>query len=110
MLGKFGYEDFDYGYGVYIEYGTCSIVINGNAIIFGGDSQPRQIAVIHRNGRKRIGNLPFHFSNGICHFNNGTIFLCFDHEARRICRARYIYCFRFKYSFIIILLSKSQNR
>ena len=72
--------------------GTCSIVLNGNAILFGGDSERRQISVVYRNGIKRIGTLPFDFSSGRCHLHNEAIFLCFEwnYYEVKLCRTRYL--------------------
>jgi len=74
---------------VYNDDGTCSIIANGNAILFGGDAEKRQIAVVYRKGIKRIGTLPFDFFEGRCHFNNGTVFLCFGDDSK-LCRTRYL--------------------
>ena len=93
LLGKVRAEDFhmDIHDGSYADYSSCSIVLNGNAILFGGGQENRQISVIHRNGIKRVNNLPFNFEGGICHFNSGTVFLCFDINEPELCRARYSY-------------------
>ena len=82
-------EYFDLQGRVYNEGTSCSIVLNGNAILFGGELELRQISVVHRNGIKRINNLPFNFDSGRCHVNNGTVFLCFDYHERKLCRTRF---------------------
>jgi len=89
FLGNIRSEDFHIDDGSYADYYSCSIVLNGNAVVFGGLHEKRQISVIYRNGIKRINNLPFNFQGGVCHFNNGTVFLCFDGDAEKLCRARY---------------------
>ena len=89
-------NDFDFQGGVYNDGGTCAIIVNGNAILFGGDDmedimEPRQISVVYRNGIRRINTLPFDFVYGRCHLNNGTVFLCFDGWEQRLCRKRYLH-------------------
>jgi len=92
-------NDFDFRSGVYNDWATCSIIVNGNAILFGGSSEKRQISVVYRNGIRRINTLPFDFYEGRCHLNNGTVFLCFaskwdewDNMAdSQLCRTRYLY-------------------
>ena len=83
-------DGFDPQSGVDNDYGTCSIVLNGNAILFGAKSEPRQISVVYRNGIKRINTLPFDFEAGRCHLNNGILFLCFDRREHKLCRTRYL--------------------
>jgi len=84
-------EDFDITSGVDNDWTTCSIVLNGNAILFGGKAELRQISVVYRNGIKRINTLPFDFYKGRCHFNIGAVFLCFDYDETKLCRTRYIH-------------------
>jgi len=71
---------------------SCSTVLNGEAIIFGGlwGQYYRQISVVSGCSLLRIGDLPFDFQAGTCGtFNMNavpSIFLCFDQNARRKCR------------------------
>jgi len=83
-------QDFDIQGGVYNDHHTCSIVLNGNAILFGGHEEKRQISVVHRKGTKRIGTLPFDFGDGRCEYNNDAVFLCFDKLETQLCRTRYL--------------------
>ena len=55
-------------------------------MLFGGETEQRQISVVYRNGVKRISTLPFDFEYGRCKFNNGTVFLCFDIAANGLRR------------------------
>ena len=96
FLGEIEEADFDSQYGTYNDYSSCSIVLNGNAILFGGNFEPRQISVVYRNGIKIVNTLPFNFGEGRCLLSNGTAFLCFDNSLghpnpRSLCRTRYIY-------------------
>jgi len=76
---------------VYNDWATCSIIVNGHAILFGAGEEMRQISVVYRNGIRRINNLPFRFQDGRCHLNNGTVFLCFDSDHETLCRTRYLH-------------------
>jgi len=91
FLGVVESDYFDHHENAYNDYGTCSIVLNGTAILFGGRQETMQISVVYRTGIKRINTLSFDFKNGKCHFNNGIVFLCFDMDDRKICRERYFY-------------------
>ena len=107
MLEEVVSNDFDFQGGVYNDWATCSIIVNGHAILFGGDDTSdggeiqaqRQISVVYRNGIRRINTLPFDFFEGRCHLNNGTVFLCFaskwdewdNMSDSQLCRTRYLY-------------------
>lgn len=93
VLGVVGSEYFDYQDGAYNDDSTCAIVLNGTSILFGGLNEIRQISVVHKNGIKRINSLPFDFCDGKCHFNNGSLVLCFGRssaEEKKLCRTRYL--------------------
>jgi len=84
-----GRNDFIYKYSAFNEFYTCSLVVNGTVILFGGEEHLRsQISVVTPFGVKLINTLPFDFTDGKCHFNNGTIYLCFDYFEPSLCRKR----------------------
>ena len=78
---------------------ACPIVVNGVAILFGGrggsergTTGDKQISVVYKSGIKRIGTLPFYFSDGKCDFTDGTVSLCFPFytDTYAYCHQRYI--------------------
>lgn len=60
-------------------------------IIFGGGDESQQVSVVYPGGIYRINTLPFQFQEGRCHYNNGTVYLCFDHHAfQNLCYQRLV--------------------
>ena len=57
--------------------GSCSLMWQNEAYIFGGLSEKRQISKVGGCSLTRIGSLPFTFANGACTVNQGTMYLCF---------------------------------
>ena len=92
-------------------WGSCSTILNGQAIIFGGSGRtsniyrqvhfikiciglkyhPFQISVVSDCTVKRLGDLPFDFNEGTCGTfmieSLPTILLCFDWYVERKCRS-----------------------
>jgi len=88
---------------------SCSTMLNGEAIIFGGwisnnerqvhlklifisfKYHPLQISLVSECTLKRLGDLPFDFRFGTCGTfminRSPTILLCFDYNERRKCRS-----------------------
>lgn len=73
-------------------YGSCSALINGAMMIFGGDTLPyvNQISVVESCQLRRIGNLPMDFYLGACttiqnNAGNDETLLCFDGYGPKDC-------------------------
>ena len=74
-------------------YRSCSTVINGLMMIFGGDSNSdfdNQISVVESCGLRRLGTLPMQFEFGACNTfqsNEGDeeVLLCFAYNGRKDC-------------------------
>ena len=72
---------------------SCSTVINGKSIIFGGDSRrpyTNQISLVENCRLTRIGSLPFSFMGGACNtFQNSDgiskVLLCFGRDGKSNC-------------------------
>merc|ERR1712176_785018 len=76
-------------------YRSCSVMLNGEAIIFGGNhgmstNINSQISVVYACGSppvRRLGNLPFNFTSGACgtfmFIDSQTILLCFSNANER---------------------------
>ena len=83
-------------------YGSCSTVINGKNIIFGGDyytSYDNQISLVKDCGLTRIGYLPFRFAMGACNnFQNSNgiskVLLCFGYDGNSNCH-RFLKCLKY---------------
>ena len=76
-------RDFEYKENTFNGFGTCSLLVNGTVILFGGQNEKRQISVVSPFGVKRVNTLPFGFSDGRCALHNSTIYLCFSVEERQ---------------------------
>jgi len=79
--------------------GSCSTLINGKIVIFGGlTGRPysNQISVVEDCRWTRIGSLPFSFSSGACNtYKNrdgrSEALLCFGEDGKSNCH-RFIKC------------------
>ena len=56
---------------------SCTVVIGGTVLFFGGYSKSRQISQITRLGLIRIGTLPFALQQGTCLIMGNQLFLGF---------------------------------
>jgi len=81
--------------------GSCSTVINGKIIIFGGSLEPfkNQVSLVEDCRLTRIGTLPFSFSGGACNtFQNSDgrsrTLLCFGHDGKSNCH-RFLKCLKY---------------
>ena len=82
-------------------YGSCSTVINGKSIIFGGfrSSFQNQISLVENCRLTRIGTLPFPFHYGACNtFQNSDriseALLCFGLDDTSNCH-RFLKCLKY---------------
>ena len=83
-------------------FGSCSTVINGKSIIFGGYSRSpftNQISLVEDCRLTRIGSLPFGFSGGACNtYQNSDgrseALLCFGLEGKSKCH-RFLKCLKY---------------
>ena len=83
-------EDFTFGTGTGSGY-SCSAVINGLMMIFGGsDSAVKQISIVESCWLRRLGELPMEFFEGACNtfetiYDTQEVFLCFAYEGENTC-------------------------
>ena len=82
---------FTYGPGTEMFWGGCSVLVGNRMLILGGCVHRNQVSVVYPWGIYRIQTLPFIFVNGVCHFNNNTIYLCFDGENEKLCWKRRVF-------------------
>jgi len=82
-------------------YCSCSTVINGKSIIFGGlySSFKNQISLVEDCRLTRIGSLPFSFEDGACNtFKNSEgiseALLCFGYDGKSNCH-RFLKCLKY---------------
>ena len=69
-----------YGENTEISIISCPLLIGKTILLLGGDKEWYQISEVYpwKNSiTKRIGTLPFSFSNGRCIQHNGIAYLCF---------------------------------
>ena len=84
---------------------SCSTVINGKSIIFGGHRGypfKNQISLVEDCRLTRIGSLPFSFHLGACNTfqdSNGTskVLLCFGRDGKSNCH-RFLKCLKYYFS------------
>ena len=85
LNGRADRIDFSYGENTELE-DSCSIVFNGQAYVYGGWEQKRQISTIDGCQLKRIASLDFDFKEGACTSTSNTIYLCFENGNGKACR------------------------
>jgi len=79
---------FQKGEGAYSDFGSCTLLIKGHMVLFGGNKETHQISVVYPWGMKRIQSLQFPFIEGQCAYFDQTVYLCFDSEDQKLCRKR----------------------
>ena len=82
-------KEFNYGRGTEIHSESCAVLVGNRMLIFGSEKTKKQVSVIYPWGVYLIQTLDFPFWSGSCHFNNNTVYLCFDLHAQLKCRMRY---------------------
>ena len=77
--------NFHYGENTEV-YESCMVLFNGQAYIFGGRIERRQISRVENCQLKSLALLDFEFNNGACASTASTIYLCFRSDATKSCR------------------------
>lgn len=105
----FASNGFNYGARTSTDSQSCHLLINDTMIIFGGMVESEQVSVLYTGGIYRIHTLAFQFQEGRCDYYNGTVYLCFDNTADKLCYQRlvsleiYIIMFRNSRLFTVFL-------
>merc|ERR1711970_25274 len=71
--------------GAYVTH-SCSVTLENNHYIFGGQHNMRQILQVDNCGLTNIGSLPFDFYYGACDKANNGFVLCFASTQPNTCR------------------------
>ena len=88
MLALSSSNKFTHGLGTNIHLQSCAVLVGNRMLIFGSETNKKQVSVVYPWGLYLIQTLKFPFWSGSCHFNNKTLYLGFNMEGMDKCHTR----------------------
>ena len=86
LRGDYKKLEFEYGYNTEV-YFSCLLQWKNEYYLFGGLNEERQVSMVNANRLERKGSLDFSYRAGGCTvLSRQTIVLCFDWDAKNVCR------------------------